>query len=46
MVKLAIIAAILPAAAWWRTTEFSQAAISEPGRMRVIFPATCHQQVV
>ena len=31
MVKLAIIAAILPAAAWWRTTDFSQAAISEPG---------------
>jgi hypothetical protein len=31
MVKLAIIAAILPAAAWWRSTDFSQAAISEPG---------------
>ena len=31
MVKLAIIAAILSAAAWWRTTDFSQAAISEPG---------------
>ena len=30
MVKLAIVAAILPAAAWWCTTDFSQAAISEP----------------
>jgi hypothetical protein len=31
MVKLAIFAAILPAAASWWTTDFSQAAISEPG---------------
>ena len=31
MVKLAIVAAILPAAAWWWTTDFSQAPISEPG---------------
>ena len=30
MVKLAIIAAILPAAAWWGTTDFPQAAASEP----------------
>ena len=30
MVKLAIVAAILPAAAGWWTTEFAQAAISEP----------------
>jgi hypothetical protein len=30
MVKLAIVAAILPASAWWWTTDFSQAAISEP----------------
>ena len=38
MVKLAIIAAILPAAAWWRTTEFSQAAISEPGAYACYLP--------
>jgi hypothetical protein len=31
MFKLAIVAAILPAAAWWWTTHFAQAAISEPG---------------
>jgi len=31
MLKLAIVAAILPAAAWWRTTHFAEAAISEPG---------------
>jgi hypothetical protein len=31
MVKLVIIAAILPSAAWWWTTDFSQAAKSEPG---------------
>ena len=31
MSKLAIIAAILPAAAWWWTTHFAQAAISDPG---------------
>jgi hypothetical protein len=31
MVKLAIIAAILPGTAWWWATDFSQAAISEPG---------------
>jgi hypothetical protein len=30
MVKLAIVAVILPAAAWWETTDFSQAAMSEP----------------
>jgi hypothetical protein len=30
MVKLAIVAAILPAVAWWCTTDFPQAAISEP----------------
>jgi hypothetical protein len=30
MFKLAI-TAILPAAAWWGTTHFAQAAISEPG---------------
>ena len=30
MFKLAIVAAILPAVAWWRTTHFAQAAISEP----------------
>lgn len=31
MLKLAIVAAILPAAAWWWTTHFAEAAISEPG---------------
>ena len=31
MFKLAIVAAILPAAAWWWTAHFAQAAISEPG---------------
>ena len=30
MFKLAIVAAILPAVAWWCTTHFTQAAISEP----------------
>jgi hypothetical protein len=30
MAKLAIVAAILPAVAWWCTTDLSQAAISEP----------------
>jgi hypothetical protein len=30
MFKLAIVAAMLPAAAWWCTTHFAQAAISEP----------------
>jgi hypothetical protein len=30
MVKLAIVAAILPTVAWWCTTHFAQAAISEP----------------
>jgi hypothetical protein len=30
MFKLAIVAAILPAVAWWCTTYFAQAAISEP----------------
>jgi hypothetical protein len=30
MFKLAIVAAILPAAAWCWTTHFAQAAISEP----------------
>jgi hypothetical protein len=30
MFKLAIVAAVLPAAAWWWTTHFAQAAISEP----------------
>ena len=30
MFKLAIVAAILPAVAWWRTTHFAQTAISEP----------------
>jgi hypothetical protein len=28
MFKLAIVAAILPAAAWWWTTHFAQAAIN------------------
>ena len=37
MFKLAIVAAILPAAAWWWTTHFDQAAISEPGAY-----AVCH----
>ena len=32
MFKLAIIAAILPAVAWWCATHFAQAAISEPAR--------------
>ena len=31
MVKLAIAAAILPAATWWCTIDFSQSAMSEPG---------------
>jgi hypothetical protein len=31
MSKLAIVAAILPAAAWWWTTNFAPAPISEPG---------------
>jgi hypothetical protein len=31
MFKVAIVAAILPAAAWRWTTHFDQAAISEPG---------------
>jgi hypothetical protein len=30
MFKLAIVAVILPAVAWWCTTDFPQAAISEP----------------
>lgn len=30
MFKLAIVAAILPAVAWWCRTRFTQAAISEP----------------
>jgi hypothetical protein len=30
MFKLAIVAVILPAVAWWCTTHFAQAAISEP----------------
>jgi hypothetical protein len=30
MVKLAIVAAILPAVGWWCTTHFARAAISEP----------------
>jgi hypothetical protein len=43
MFKLAIVAAILPAIAWWCTTHFAQAAMLG---MRVIFPATYHQLVV
>jgi hypothetical protein len=40
MSKLAIVAAILPAAAWWWTNQpaVAQAAISEPGGMRSIIP--------
>jgi len=38
MSKLAIIAAILPAAAWWWTTHFAQAAISEPGAYAFYHP--------
>jgi len=38
MVKLAIVAAILPAAAWWGTVDFSQAAISEPGAYAFYHP--------
>jgi len=34
MVKLEIVAAIVPAATWWYTTDCSQSAISEPVRMR------------
>ena len=38
MFKLAIVAAILPAAAWWWTTRFAQAAISEPGAYAFYHP--------
>ena len=38
MVKLAIVAVILPAAAWLGTVDFSQAAISEPGAYAFYHP--------
>ena len=38
MSKLAIVAAILPAAAWWWTTHFAQTAISEPGAYAFYHP--------
>jgi hypothetical protein len=39
MFKLAIVAAILPAAAWWWTgAHFAQAAISEPGAYALYRP--------
>jgi len=46
MVKLAIIAAILPAAAWWGTTHFAQASISEPEAYAFYHPVTCDRQAV
>jgi hypothetical protein len=37
MVKLTVVAAILPAVAWWCTTYFAQAAISEPAAYACYF---------
>ena len=38
MFKVAIVAAILPAATWCWTTHFDQAAISEPGACALHHP--------
>jgi hypothetical protein len=46
MFKLAIVAAILPAAAWWWTTHFLRLQYLNRVCMRFIIPVTCHQQAV